>query len=118
MASSSGSSDMSIRNFDGMNFNFWKEQMQDYLILRGYIDHYKGIGCLPRNFAASFFFSGKIFFLRGKICRDFTTTRQTRGKIFFLLRGKLTANLPQHFAARLPRRGKVAANFFFSCVAN
>jgi hypothetical protein len=38
MASSSGSSDMSIRKFDGANFNFWKEQMQDYLIVRGYID--------------------------------------------------------------------------------
>jgi hypothetical protein len=38
MASSSGSSDMGIRKFDGTNFNFWKEQMQDYLIVRGYID--------------------------------------------------------------------------------
>jgi hypothetical protein len=38
MASSSGSSDMSIRKFDGTNFNFWKEPMQDYLIVRGYID--------------------------------------------------------------------------------
>jgi hypothetical protein len=38
MASSSGSSDMSIRKFDGKNFSFWKEQMQDYLIVRGYID--------------------------------------------------------------------------------
>ena len=23
---------------DGMNFNFWKEQMQDYLIVKGQID--------------------------------------------------------------------------------
>ena len=23
---------MSLRRFDGSNFNFWKEQMQDYLI--------------------------------------------------------------------------------------
>jgi hypothetical protein len=38
MASSSGSSKMSVRKFDGTNFNFWKEQMQDYLIVRGYID--------------------------------------------------------------------------------
>jgi hypothetical protein len=29
---------MRIRKFDGTNFNFWKEQMQDYLIVRGYID--------------------------------------------------------------------------------
>jgi hypothetical protein len=29
---------MSIRKFDGTKFNFWKEQMQDYLIVRGYID--------------------------------------------------------------------------------
>jgi hypothetical protein len=29
---------MSIRKFDVTNFNFWKEQMQDYLIVRGYID--------------------------------------------------------------------------------
>jgi hypothetical protein len=29
---------MSIRKFDGTNLNFWKEQMQDYLIVRGYID--------------------------------------------------------------------------------
>jgi hypothetical protein len=38
MASTSGSFEMSIRKFDGMNFNFWKEQMQDYLIVRVYID--------------------------------------------------------------------------------
>jgi hypothetical protein len=38
MASSSGSSEMSIRKFDGMNFNLWKEKMQDYLIVCGYID--------------------------------------------------------------------------------
>jgi hypothetical protein len=38
MASTSGSSEMSIQKFDGTNFNFWKEQMQDYLIVRGYID--------------------------------------------------------------------------------
>jgi hypothetical protein len=33
MASTSGSSEMSIRKFDGTNFNLWKEQMQDYLIV-------------------------------------------------------------------------------------
>jgi hypothetical protein len=39
MASTSGSSELSIRKFNGMmNFNFWKEQMQDYLIVSGYID--------------------------------------------------------------------------------
>jgi hypothetical protein len=38
MASTSGSSEMSIRKFNGTNFNFWKEQMQDYLIVRGQID--------------------------------------------------------------------------------
>jgi hypothetical protein len=38
MASTSGSSEMSIWKFDGTNFNFWKEQMQDYLIVRGQID--------------------------------------------------------------------------------
>jgi hypothetical protein len=38
MASTSGSSEMSIRKFDGTNFNFWKEQMHDYLIVRGQID--------------------------------------------------------------------------------
>ena len=25
---------MSLRRFDGSNFNFWKEQMQDYLIVK------------------------------------------------------------------------------------
>ena len=29
---------MSLRRFDGSNFNFWKEQMQDYLIVKGQID--------------------------------------------------------------------------------
>ena len=29
---------MSLRKFDGSNFNFWKEQMQDYLIVKGRID--------------------------------------------------------------------------------
>jgi hypothetical protein len=38
MALTSGSSEMSIRKFDETNFNFWKEQMQDYLIVRGQID--------------------------------------------------------------------------------
>ena len=29
---------MSLRRFDGSNFNFLKEQMQDYLIVKGQID--------------------------------------------------------------------------------
>mgnify|MGYP000238107944 CR=1 FL=1 len=29
---------MSLRRFDGSNFNFLKEQMQDYLIIKGQID--------------------------------------------------------------------------------
>ena len=29
---------MSLRKFDGSNFNFWKEQMQDSLIVKGQID--------------------------------------------------------------------------------
>ena len=29
---------MSLRKFDGSNFNFWKELMQDYLIVKGQID--------------------------------------------------------------------------------
>ena len=29
---------MSLRKFDGSNFNFWKEQMHDYLIVKGLID--------------------------------------------------------------------------------
>ena len=29
---------MILRRFDGSNFNFWKEQMQDYLIVKGQID--------------------------------------------------------------------------------
>jgi hypothetical protein len=35
MASTSGSSEMSLRKFDRMNFNFWKEQIEDYLIACG-----------------------------------------------------------------------------------
>ena len=38
MASTSGSSKMILRRFDDSNFNFWKEQMQDYLIVKGQID--------------------------------------------------------------------------------
>jgi hypothetical protein len=38
MASTSGSSEMSIWKFDGTNFNFWKEQMQEYLIVCAQID--------------------------------------------------------------------------------
>ena len=38
MASTSGSSEMSLRKLNGLNFNFWKEQMQDYLIIKGQID--------------------------------------------------------------------------------
>ena len=29
---------MSLMKFDGSNFNFWKEQIQYYLIVRGQID--------------------------------------------------------------------------------
>ena len=29
---------MSLRKFDVSNFNFWKEQMQDYLIVKAPID--------------------------------------------------------------------------------
>ena len=38
MASTTGSSETSLRKFDGSNFNFWKEQLQDYLIVKGQID--------------------------------------------------------------------------------
>ena len=38
MASTSDLSEMSLRKFDGSNVNFWKEQMQDYLIVKGQID--------------------------------------------------------------------------------
>jgi hypothetical protein len=38
MASTSGSSEITIRKFDEMNLNVWKEQMQDYLVVCGYID--------------------------------------------------------------------------------
>jgi hypothetical protein len=38
MASSSGSLKMNIRKFDGTNFNFWKEHMQHYLVVPGYIN--------------------------------------------------------------------------------
>ena len=38
MASTSGSSEMTLRKFDRSNFNFWKEQMQDYLIVKVQID--------------------------------------------------------------------------------
>ena len=29
---------MSLRRFDSSNFNFWKKQMQDYLIVKGQIE--------------------------------------------------------------------------------
>ena len=29
---------MSLRKFDGMNFSYWKEKLQDYLIVKGQID--------------------------------------------------------------------------------
>ena len=29
---------MRLRKFNGSNFNFWKEQMQDYLMVKGQID--------------------------------------------------------------------------------
>ena len=38
MASTSGSLEMSLRKFNKSNFNFWKEQMHDYLIVKGQID--------------------------------------------------------------------------------
>jgi hypothetical protein len=38
MASTFGSSKISIWKFDGTDFNLWMEQMEDYLIVRGYID--------------------------------------------------------------------------------
>ena len=38
MASTSDSSEMSLRKFEGSNFSYWKEQMPDYLIIKGQID--------------------------------------------------------------------------------
>ena len=38
MASTSGSSEMSLRKFDRTNFSYKKAQMQDYLIVKGKID--------------------------------------------------------------------------------
>ena len=38
VASTSTSFKMSLRNSDGMNFNFRKEQMQDYMVVKGEID--------------------------------------------------------------------------------
>ena len=38
MVSTSGFLGMSLRKFDWKNSSFWKEQIQDYLIVRGQID--------------------------------------------------------------------------------
>ena len=38
MASTFDSSEMSLRKFGGSNFNFWKEQMHDYLIVKDQIN--------------------------------------------------------------------------------
>jgi GTP-binding protein EngB required for normal cell division len=38
MALTSSSSKMNLKKFDGMNFKFLKEHMQDYLILIGQMD--------------------------------------------------------------------------------
>ena len=35
MVSTPGSLEMSVRMFDDMKFSFWKEEMQDYLIIGG-----------------------------------------------------------------------------------
>ena len=40
---------MSLRNFSGTNFNFWKEQMQDYLIVKGHINPIKNESALDKN---------------------------------------------------------------------
>ena len=38
MASISSSPEMGLRKFNRLKFNFWKEQMQNYLIVKGQID--------------------------------------------------------------------------------
>ena len=38
MASTSESMTMCLRKFDESNLNFWKEQMQEYLIVKGHLD--------------------------------------------------------------------------------
>ena len=38
MASTSGSSEMILKKFDGTNFSYCKERMQDYMIVKGPID--------------------------------------------------------------------------------
>ena len=38
MVSTSGSSELNLRKFNESNYNFWKEQMQEYLIIKGQID--------------------------------------------------------------------------------
>ena len=43
---------MSLRRFDGSNFNFWKEQMQDYLIVKGQIDPIENEGA-PKIYKAN-----------------------------------------------------------------
>ena len=43
MESTSSSLEMSLWKFDGTNFNYWKDQMQDYFIMRGQIDPIKNV---------------------------------------------------------------------------
>ena len=38
MASTSASLEMSLQKFYSTNFSFWKEQMQDYMIVMGQIE--------------------------------------------------------------------------------
>ena len=38
MASTSSSLGMRLQKFGGMKLNYWKEQIQDYLIMRGQLD--------------------------------------------------------------------------------
>ena len=38
MASTSGLFEMRLKKLDGSNFSYWKEHMQDYLIVKGQIE--------------------------------------------------------------------------------
>ena len=37
---------MSLKKFNNMNFNFGKEQMQDYLMMKGKIDQIENKNCM------------------------------------------------------------------------
>ena len=99
---------MSLRRFDGSNFNFWKEQMHGYLIVKGQIDPIEN-GNAPETYKANEWLK------LDRIVRA-TIRMHLSESVYFTVQSCTTAFDIHRFSIVLRRRGEEGKDLEDKCL--